>query len=59
VKPLTIADRHSYVHPAVLEKQLADAKEASKDSGEIEQALHESDAGQATLPDNSPPLVPP
>ena len=59
VKPLTIADRHSYVHPAVLEKQLADAKEDRKDSGKIEQALHESDAGKATLPDNSPPLVPP
>jgi len=25
VKPLTMADKHSYVHPAVLEQQLADA----------------------------------
>jgi len=44
VKPLTIADRHSYVHPAVLEKQLADAKAIEAQQKQIEQASHESDA---------------
>ena len=38
VKPLTIADKHNYVHPAVLEKQLADAKQAETD--QVEQASH-------------------
>ncbi len=28
-KPLTIADAHQFVHPAVLEQQIADAKEAA------------------------------
>ena len=59
VKPLTIADPHSYVHPAVLEKQLADAKASLTDQGAVEQASHETEAGKATVPDNSPPPVPP
>ena len=42
VKPLTMADKHSYVHPAVLEQQLADAKQTRNRS--VEQASHE-DAG--------------
>jgi len=50
VKPLTIADKHNYVHPAVLEKQLADAKERAAKS--VEQASHEEGAPEA-------PLVPP
>ena len=37
-KPLTIADKHNYVHPAVLEKQLADAKQ--QETNPIEQASH-------------------
>jgi hypothetical protein len=52
VKPLTIADKHNYVHPAVLEKQLADAKQ--QEPGAIEQASH---TGQATS--ETPPPVPP
>lgn len=48
IQPLTIADKHSYIHPAVLEKQLADAK-LSEAPG-IDQASHES---------NPPPPVPP
>lgn len=31
-RPLTIADRQQYVHPAVLERQLADAKAAAQDA---------------------------
>lgn len=56
VKPLTIADRHSYVHPAVLEKQLADAKAIEAQQKQIEQASHESgsaatgDAAAAATP---------
>ena len=50
VKPLTIADRHSYVHPAVLEKQLADAKEIEAAQKAVEQASHEEGIeGSATL----------
>lgn len=44
--PLTIADGHSYVHPAVLEKQLADAKEIEVQQTMIEQASHEGSAPQ-------------
>ena len=59
VKPLTIADRHSYVHPAVLEQQLAEAKESRADPGAVEQASHEAAAGSASVLEISPPLVPP
>jgi len=45
-KPLTIADRHSYVHPAVLEKQLADAK-AAEAQKLAEKAAAEGGAGEA------------
>ena len=38
VKPLTMADKHSYVHPAVLEQQLTDAQENATPS--VEQASH-------------------
>lgn len=40
-KPLTIADAHQFVHPAVLEQQLADAKEAEK--AKILPASHEEE----------------
>lgn len=72
VKPLSIADRHQYVHPAVLEHQLAEAKEQK---AQVEQAGHEqtsadasavNTAGSAKLdgapaapPSGSPPPVPP
>lgn len=51
VKPLTMADKHSYVHPAVLEQQLAEAKAQEKSS--VEQASH------AQLPeaDREPPAA--
>lgn len=50
VKPLTIADRHSYVHPAVLEKQLADAKALESQQKAVEQAGHvDSTEGHATV----------
>ncbi len=55
VKPLTMADRHSYVHPAVLEKQLADAKDLQVDSGAVEQAGHATEAGKAMVPDSQEP----
>lgn len=42
IKPLTIADKHNYVHPAVLEKQLADARQ--QESGQVEPASHSEDA---------------
>jgi hypothetical protein len=54
-KPLTIADRHSYVHPAVLEKQLADAKEIESQRA-IEQASHEQAATAAQASDASKPI---
>jgi len=38
VKPLTMADKHSYVHPAVLEQQLTDARVNATPS--VEQASH-------------------
>ena len=37
-----MADKHSYVHPAVLEQQLADAKVIAE--LDVEQALHEEGA---------------
>lgn len=45
-KPMTIADRQQYVHPAVLERQLADAKSGKSTlDGGVEQAAHEQPAG--------------
>lgn len=44
VAPLTMADKHSYVHPAVLEQQLSDAK-ANAAAG-VQQASHE----EGTIP---------
>ncbi|MEI7699541.1 MAG: DUF6655 family protein [Planctomycetia bacterium] len=47
-KPMTIADRQQYVHPAVLERQLADAKSGKSTlDGGVEQAAHEQPAGAA------------
>lgn len=41
---LTIADRHQFVHPAVLERQLADSEAAESDAGtEVLPAAHASD----------------
>ncbi len=40
VKPLTMADKHSYVHPAVLEQQLAEAASNTAGPG-VEKASHE------------------
>jgi hypothetical protein len=51
-KPMTIADKQQYVHPAVLENQLAEAKagRSSLDSG-VQQAGHEqSGAAGAVVP---------
>lgn len=63
VKPLTIADKHSYVHPAVLEKQLAEDasndESATDPSDGVEPASHESPSGRASLPSEEPPAVPP
>ena len=60
IKPLTIADKHSYVHPAVLERQLADAaadgSSASQevtdesDPTPVEPASHEVPAGHSKVP---------
>lgn len=50
-KPLTIADRYNYVHPAVLEKQLADAKIEAEKQNAVQPAAHEQapgDSGNAT-----------
>jgi hypothetical protein len=52
VKPLTIADKHNYVHPAVLEKQLADAK--LQEPNPIEQASHTGEA----IPEAAAPVTP-
>jgi hypothetical protein len=60
VEPLSMADKHNYVHPAVLEKQLADAKE--QDGVKVKSASHSSDAGDSAATDSAPatpPLVPP
>ena len=57
IKPLSIGDRHSYVHPAVLEKQLADAKEIEgQQQKTVNQVSHET--GTAELPAASPDTVP-
>jgi hypothetical protein len=56
-KPLSMGDRHSYVHPAVLEKQLADAKEIEgQQQKTVNQVSHET--GTAELPAVSPDTVP-
>lgn len=57
-KPLTMADKHSYVHPAVLEQQLADARANTTPS--VEQASHqEGEApGNATLTNPAPVVTP-
>jgi hypothetical protein len=52
IKPLSMGDRHSYVHPAVLEKQLADAKEIEAQQKTVEQVSHEDAATEL------PPAVP-
>lgn len=59
-KPLTIADRHSYVHPAVLEQQLAEQKvppesPAEPPSGNVQPASHEVLPGKATVPPEATP----
>lgn len=54
-RSLTIADNHHFVHPAVLEKQLADARELesrASDDG-VQNASHEQS------PEGSPPAVTP
>ncbi|MBL8818324.1 MAG: hypothetical protein JNL58_20020 [Planctomyces sp.] len=58
-KPLTIADRHNYVHPAVLEKQLADAKQELEQQNSIQPASHEQSSGEAEVPPPVPPETPP
>lgn len=66
VKPVTIADRHSYVHPAALERQLAEASQPSGDGdtdGGVQPVAHStsdsaapavgadaSDSGHAVVP---------
>jgi hypothetical protein len=53
IKPLSMGDRHSYVHPAVLEKQLADAKDIeAQQQKTVNQVSHE--AATAELPPVSP-----
>jgi hypothetical protein len=55
-KPMTIADRQQYVHPAVLERQLADAKSGKSTlDGGVEQAAHEQPAAGGTVP--APPAA--
>ena len=57
IKPLSMGDRHSYVHPAVLEKQLADAKEIEgQQQKTVNQVSHETET--AELPTASPDTVP-
>jgi hypothetical protein len=49
VKPLTIADKHSYVHPAVLEQQLAEAKASTAAAG-IHAVSHEKEVDTSETP---------
>ena len=57
IKPLSMGDRHSYVHPAVLEKQLADAKETeAQHQKTVNQVSHET--GTAELPTITPDPAP-
>ena len=53
VKPLTMADKHSYVHPAVLEQQLTDAQANAMPS--VEQASHK----EAGTPASATPAATP
>ena len=48
VKPLTMADKHSYVHPAVLEQQLAEAKALEESSVQIKQVSQETGSTPTT-----------
>ena len=57
IKPLSMGDRHSYVHPAVLEKQLADAKDIeTQQKKTVNLVSHET--GTAELPTVSPDTAP-
>ncbi len=58
VKPLTMADKHSYVHPAVLEQQLADAQSNAVQG--VEQASHQEGGtpDTATLAAPAPVVTP-
>lgn len=47
VQPLTMADKHSYVHPAVLEQQLAEAK--ANATANVQQVSHEENGTPATI----------
>lgn len=60
IEPLTMADKHNYVHPAVLEKQLADAK--AEDGMKVKAASHltsDADPAATDSPELNPPAVPP
>ena len=61
VKPLTIADTHSYIHPAVLERQLTEAKESDSAAKTVERASYESEDFETFIQGSSqtPPPVPP
>lgn len=50
-KPLTIAERYNFVHPAVLEKQLADAKAAEAEASGVMPASHETSDSAAAAPE--------
>ena len=54
VAPLTMADKHSYVHPAVLEQQLADAK--ANAAAELQQASHDEEATTSAAAETPPKL---
>lgn len=56
VQPLTMADKHSYVHPAVLEQQLAEAK--ANDAANVQQVSHEATGAPATAPATAPASTP-
>ena len=47
-QPVTMASGHHFVHPAVLEKQLADAK--AMEEAAVKQASHEQNSGEAAAP---------
>ena len=57
-KPLSMGDRHSYVHPAVLEKQLADAKEIEAQQKTVEQVSHEASTAAPASPPANPENAP-
>ena len=57
VQPLTMADKHSYVHPAVLEQQLTDAQAIVTPN--IEQASHQTGGMPTTTSPVKPtPVIP-